>query len=149
MLLLLQFLVVGFTVALWWLARRDLTRAAIERHTPVIAEWTELQAAVNSLIVDLERRATMTEQRVSAAEQHLRSLAGLLVAGDMDEARDFPIAAPMGGVIEEAPQDERYSAVYALADSGVTDAREIARRTGLECGEIELILTLRVRRSRA
>lgn len=41
--------------------------------------------------------------------------------------------------------DDRYKAIYALVASGVTDSVEIARRTGLGRGEVELHLGLHAR----
>lgn len=148
MLLLLQFLVVAFTFAVWWLARRDLTRVAIERNAPAVEEWTELHKAVNSLIADLERRAAAAEQRVAAAEQRLQLLVSELDAGSaVGQIDAAPSEQPR--MAEEPPVEPRFAAVYALADSGVADVREIARQTGLECGEIELVLALRPRRLRS
>jgi len=46
-----------------------------------------------------------------------------------------------------APEEARYLPVFALADAGETDAGEIARQTGLPRGEIELVLSLRARRT--
>ena len=43
--------------------------------------------------------------------------------------------------------DPRYEPVYALLASGVADSVEIARRTGLGRGEVDLILSLRDRRA--
>ena len=51
-----------------------------------------------------------------------------------------------GQAAEPAP-DPRYLPVYALLNDGVTDPVEIARRTGLGRGEVELILSLRARRA--
>lgn len=45
------------------------------------------------------------------------------------------------------PEEARYQPVYALVDAGETDAAAIARQTGLPRGEIELVLSLRVRRA--
>jgi len=44
------------------------------------------------------------------------------------------------GVASHAP-------LYALLEEGVTDPAEIARRTGLGRGEVDLILSLRARRA--
>ncbi|MCW3059802.1 MAG: hypothetical protein JWQ02_1623 [Capsulimonas sp.] len=52
-------------------------------------------------------------------------------------------------VAPEAPpaplENDRYAAIYAMLASGVTDSTEIARRTGMGRGEVELILGLRAR----
>ncbi len=46
-----------------------------------------------------------------------------------------------------APEEARYQPIHALADAGEADAGEIARQTGLPRGEIELVLSLRARRT--
>lgn len=161
--LVLQFLVLGFTVVVWWLARRDLTRHAIERHTPAVQEWEQLQETVEMLIADLERRATHAEQRVAEAERRLEAAERRLEQGipaaaethlpSYDLLRAPEPSAPGAGSpptsweTEDSAHDARYAPVYALADSGVSDLAEIARRTGLGQGEVGLILSLRARRS--
>ncbi|MEO7719207.1 MAG: hypothetical protein ABIY70_23660 [Capsulimonas sp.] len=50
---------------------------------------------------------------------------------------DAPPAAPV--------ENDRYAAIYSMIASGVTDSTEIARRTGMGRGEVELILGLRAR----
>ncbi len=44
-------------------------------------------------------------------------------------------------------REQRYSHVYALADSG-SNAAEIAAETGMHCGEVELVLNMRRKRIR-
>ena len=45
------------------------------------------------------------------------------------------------------PEEARYQPVFALADAGQADPAEIARQTGLPRGEVELVLSLRARRT--
>ena len=47
--------------------------------------------------------------------------------------------------VSEPAEDDRYAAIYAMLASGVTNSTEIARRTGMGRGEVELILGLRAR----
>ena len=145
-LLLGQFLVLGFTLLAWWLARRDLSARAAQAQAPQSAEWERLREAVETLIADLERRAAAAEGRIAAAEQRLGGAEPSERHPANREMRvdDVPTRAPDS---QQAEHEERYAPAYALADDGVTDAAEIARRTGLGQGEVELILGLRARRA--
>lgn len=146
-LLLGQFLVLGFTLLAWWLARRDLSARAAQAQAPETAEWERLREAVETLIADLERRAAAAEGRIALAEQRL----GGAEPGERRPASpEAYVAAAPAGVpsSQQAEHEERYAPAYALADAGVTDAGEIARRTGLGQGEVELILGLRARGAR-
>lgn len=230
--LVLQFLVLALTAALWWAARRDLALKAADARTPVVEDWARLHVTVEQLMVELERRAVVAEQRVYTAEQSLQQVeqrlqAALAHANDAQSmgAASGPSAAPVPGALSAVPagepavpaqasiavmdrggpeaaiaplsgappltvagpppgttapapladtagraipfvewepslparaaapqvppplpQDPRYLPVYALADAGETDAAEIARRTRLPRGEVELVLSLRARR---
>lgn len=235
--LVLQFLVLALTAALWWAARRDLALKAADARTPVVEDWARLHVTVEQLMVELERRAVVAEQRVYTAEQSLQQVeqrlqAALAHASDAQSvgAASGPSAAPVPGALSAVPtgepavpvqasiavvdrggpeaavaplsaappltvagpppgtaiagttapapladtagraipfvewepslparasapqdpppvpQDPRYLPVYALADAGETDAAEIARRTRLPRGEVELVLSLRARR---
>ncbi|MDQ2688184.1 MAG: hypothetical protein M3Y28_09990 [Armatimonadota bacterium] len=147
-LLLGQFLVLGFTLIAWWLARRDLSARAAQAQTPALAEWERLREAVETLIADLERRAEAAEGRIAEAEQRLGAVKPNAMPNVVGEALVTSMPAPMFVPMPDTQQmehDERYAPAYALADSGVTDAGEIARRTGLGQGEVELILGLRAR----
>jgi hypothetical protein len=49
---------------------------------------------------------------------------------------------------EETPdEDPRHSTLHLLWEQGVTDPVELARRTGLGRGEVDLLLSLRGRRA--
>lgn len=145
-LLLGQFLVLGFTLVAWWLARRDLSARAAQAQAPAIAEWERLREAVETLIADLERRADAAEGRIAEAERRLNTVRPNAIPNVVSEV---PAAAmPSPPDTPHLEHEERYAPVYALADSGVTDAGEIARRTGLGQGEVELTLGLRARSSR-
>ncbi len=56
-------------------------------------------------------------------------------------------SAPAPPTLHLTPEEARYLPVYALADAGEADAAEISRQTGLPRGEIELVLSLRARRT--
>lgn len=151
-LLLGQFLVLGFTLVAWWLARRDLSARAAQAQAPAVAEWERLQEAVETLIADLERRAEAAEGRIAEAERRLSAARPSAMPNTMPNTMpnamsEAPTEAMPASVpnTEQREHEERYAPAYALADSGVSDAGEIARRTGLGQGEVELILGLRDR----
>ena len=58
-----------------------------------------------------------------------------------------PMAAPAATQSVPPPSnpDDRYAAIYALIAAGITDSVEIARRTGLGRGEVELHMGLHAR----
>ena len=135
--LLVQMLVLGFTAALWWIARRDLAARA----APVVppsppadtAELEQLCATLETLVTSLARRLDAVERAAASGP------------------RVPPPAAPPvpdAALVPADPlPDPRHEPVYALLASGVTDPVEIARRTGLGRGEVDLILSLRDRRA--
>ena len=62
------------------------------------------------------------------------------------EAGIRPLSAPAASTSAPAGgQDDRYAAIYALIAAGITDSVEIARRTGLGRGEVELHMGLHAR----
>jgi hypothetical protein len=56
-----------------------------------------------------------------------------------------PMSTPAAAPSAPATQDDRYAAIYALIAAGITDSVEIARRTGLGRGEVELHMGLHAR----
>ncbi len=58
-----------------------------------------------------------------------------------------PPAPGLSPLPADPPPDPQYAPVYALLALGVADPVEIARRTGLGRGEVDLILSLRGRRA--
>lgn len=145
--LLLQLLVLLFTAALWWLARRDLSaRAAAPR-----GDLERLRDAVEALSADLEARATAAEQRIADAQarldRHAADVERRLARGGAAETRGSLPNVTQENPAQERDGDGRYAPVYALAEAGETDLSEIARRTGLGRGEVELVLNLRARRA--
>lgn len=151
--LMFQFLVLAFTVLVWWLARRDLTRQAAEARSPAMAEWERLQDAVAALTADLERRAAAAEQRITDAEERL--LLSEMRLRPMPNPSAPPQAAEMlssgAAALPPSPpeaRDDPYAVIHALIAAGITDAGEISHRTGTPVGEVELILGLRARQAR-
>ena len=128
--LLLQFVVLAFTALVWWLARRDLTAQAAQARSGQGAELERLRAGVEGLAADLERRAEAAETKLRASINEARALTALETAA-----------------VLEPEADDRYAPALALAAAGVADPVEIARRTGLGRGEVELLLNLRARRA--
>ena len=168
-LLLVQLLVLGATGVLFWLARRDLTsRASSVPPPPDTRELEQLCVTLEALVTDLSRRLDRVERQAAQVAPALVPPApnsggagkkldgvGVLLAAPSDSAKPKPpLRLGEGGEIvpgrglsaEEAP-DARYAPVYALLDAGETDPQEIARRTDLSRGEVDLILSLRARRA--
>lgn len=154
--LLVQVLVLGFTAALWWIARRDLAARAAPRVPPSTApsadtaELEQLCATLETLVTSLARRLDAVER---AAPRPLAEYSAPPVLGAGGRSEGIPLApvlAPVAPALAPAAEslpDPRYEPVYALLASGVADPVEIARRTGLGRGEVDLILSLRDRRA--
>jgi len=165
--LLVQFLVLVFTGALWWFARRDLaSRSVPPPATEAQADTRELE----QLCVTLEALVTDLAQRLEAVEQRpqegvgARFIAPSLTAPVSPPAPLLPVLPEQGaneqGAMNRAPTGlsdpappglgaggASHAPLYALLDEGVTDPAEIVRRTGLGRGEVDLILSLRARRA--
>jgi len=170
--LLVQFLVLVFTGALWWFARRDLaSRSVPPPATEAQADTRELE----QLCVTLEALVTDLAQRLEAVEQRpqegagARFIAPSLTAPVSPPAPLLPVLPEQGaneqganeqgamyraptGLSDPAPPGlgaggASHAPLYALLDEGVTDPAEIVRRTGLGRGEVDLILSLRARRA--
>lgn len=126
-------MVLGATAALFWFARRDLAaRAAPPTHGT--EELEQLCTTLEALVTDLSQRLTALEQQEPCP------------------ARALPLSPPSGPANAEQRREElepsansQYASVYALIDAGITDAQEVACRTGLSRGEVDLILGLRAR----
>ncbi len=156
--LLVQFLVLAFTGALWWLARRDLKARPAPPQAAGPLDLEPLLATLETVVTDLARRLDRVERQI-AEGTHLPRFAGTPPeagggGGLGMMALPFPPPVSGRGGEERAgvgsldePQDARYAPVYALLDEGITDPQDIARRTGLSRGEVDLILSLRGRRT--
>ncbi|MGI4790792.1 MAG: hypothetical protein ACRYFS_18330 [Janthinobacterium lividum] len=154
--LLVQLLVLAFTGALWWIARRDLAArpkaSVLPAPTVDTAELEQLCATLETLVTSLSRRLEAVERQLTTAMRP-----GLVSSGnEIEEIRvdnnapeAFASAPPSFGprIDSEPVADPRYAPVYALLEAGVFDPVEIARQTGLGRGEVDLILSLRDRRA--
>lgn len=174
--LLVQFLVLAFTGALWWLARRDLaSRHALSTAQADTHDLEQLCATLEALVTDLARRLESLERQAALrhpaeAEPPMPSfsevgalLAAPSVSGHAGTPAEVPPtrgtwraerAAVLEGrdttvrpSTEPVPTDPRQASLDALLAEGITDPSEIARRTGLGRGEVDLILSLRARRA--
>ena len=138
--LLVQFLVLAFTGAVWWLARRDLaSRPAPQADTQ---ELEQLCATLEALVTDLAGRVEAMERRKESRENPA-PMPPPVGAGFSRPLVLSDVAAPP---LPE-PESASHVSLYALLDEGVTDPAEITRRTGLGRGEVDLILSLRARRA--
>jgi len=137
--LLVQFLVLVFTGALWWLARRDLSsRPLPPPATPAdTRELEQLCVTLEALVTDLAGRLEAVERQKDVERQRRE------VRGD-PAPTSVPVSSPAASAEPEAAS---HAALSALVAEGVTDPAEIARRTGLGRGEVDLILSLRARRA--
>ncbi len=163
-LLLVQFLVLAFTGALWWLARRDLASraAAAPPAPPETAELEQVIATLEALVTDLSRRLERVERQTILPGNEtplypkkpphpnrpsgLREADGILSSVPEGLSPSRP-ALSVPDIEPARTEDAHYAPIYALLDEGITDPQEIVRRTGLSRGEIDLILSLRAQRA--
>lgn len=139
--LLVQVLVLVFTAALWWIARRDLA-TRVPPAIPPSAETNADTAELEQLCATLETLVTSLARRLDAVERAASS-------EPLVPPPAFPFAPDLSPAAQPSDSlpEPRYEPVYALLASGVADPVEIARRTGLGRGEVDLILSLRDRRT--
>ena len=161
----------GATAVLFWLARRDLSARAAPPPAAPAADTRELEqlcATLETLVTDLARRLEALEHaarreptpsRLGSPPLPVREgeKSGGPEAGDINESASvlsslrtsYPSLTGRGGEPKRdgVGSDPRHAPLYALLDQGITDPVEIARRTGLGRGEVELILSLRARRA--
>ena len=141
-----------FTCALWWIARRDLAARPAPPPPVALSEMADLEqlcATLETVVTDLSKRLDALERGVPASDPPRLTEApaerggDLLAAAPSAPAPSAPVTAP-----RLAPEaDPRHQPVFALLAEGVTDPAEIARRTGLGRGEVDLILSLHARRA--
>ena len=146
--LLVQFLVLAATAALFWRARRDLASRA-GSPSPAAHSTEELEqlcGTLEALVTDLSRRLSVLERQGSSLPAEISSVGARLAAPTLSAAplSAAPVRAESAAISAPAP-DPQYAPVYALMEAGVTDPQEVARRTGLSRGEVDLILSLRAR----
>ena len=136
-----------FTGALWWIARRDLAARPAPPPPVALSELADLEqlcATLETVVTDLAKRLDALERGVPAADPPRLREVPAERGGDLLAAAPFAaVAAPR--IAPEA--DPRHQPVFALLAEGITDPAEIARRTGLGRGEVDLILSLHARRA--
>ena len=171
--LLVQLLVLAFTGALWWIARRDLSARvpppALTAEPADTAELEQLCATLETLVTSLARRLDSVERQIAApspppepavwdaaeAPAEIRQVEMKPIQREYAERETLdaapPSFGPRGHLDQKEPKpaepDPRLAPVYALLEAGVFDPVEIARQTGLGRGEVDLILSLRDRRA--
>ncbi len=159
--LLAQGLVLVFTAALWWIARRDLAaRSAAPPDTAKSAETNAEMAELEQLCATLETLVTSLARRLDAVERAVAepfvpappmpAMPSVLPMPSVSPLPSMPLppAVPViNAAPPDTPPDPRYAPVYALLAAGVSDPAELARRTGLGRGEVDLILSLQSRRA--
>lgn len=142
-LLLVQFLVLVFTGALWWMARRDLSNRALP--PPAVPESADTQNAkiqdLEQLCVLLETLTTDLARRVEALEHTPRPAAVSKSGLGADPPKPEPAKQE-----PETDLDPRHAQMADLVASGVSDPAALARQTGLGRAEVDLLLSLRSRR---
>jgi len=153
-LLLVQFLVLAFTGALWWIARRDLAARSASGPPPIGGTaGGEETRALEQLCVSLEALASDLARRVDALERQAARVApqGSPAPGAVFDTGSETGVAPAPSLRPPPASDlaasEADRAVAALLTAGVTDPAEIARRAALSRGEVDLILSLRARQA--
>ena len=170
--LLVQFLVLAFTGVVWWLARRDLSSRPAPPAVPVgdTRELEQLCATLEALVTDLAGRLAAVERQVAISLIRSPVQGAAEGSGQEEQSEEgrgnpaptgngvgagFPRPPALSSSTPARPTPEpkselenaSHTALYALLDEGVTDPAEIARRTGLGRGEVDLILSLRARRA--
>lgn len=163
--LFVQGLVLVFTGALWWIARRDLLSRAASPPAVDTADLEQLCATLETLVTNLSRRLDAVEavgQKNAETRQSSREPLPIFEMPPrlLEPAFAEPVFAEPAfaepvfaepvfaeAVPADPLPDPRYAPVYALLASGVSDPIEIARQTGLGRGEVDLILSLRDRRA--
>ncbi len=135
---LLLIVIVGFVVYLTAVRyrRRGVSERQIEQGEAESGEQ-ELRRTMERLLLELEELSREISGRI---DTKMKTLEVLIRQAD-ERIQALEGAMPEGGKsIREAAS--RYKEIYELADSG-TSLEEIASRTGIQSGEVELILSLR------
>lgn len=104
--------------------------------TPLTAPLPPPGAAAPPLAVDMPLRPAAFAEAETA-----------LPALPVSEPATVPAPPASPPPLPLMPEEARYQPVFALADAGQADPAEIARQTGLPRGEVELVLSLRARRT--
>ncbi len=146
--------------ALFQQAKSDLTARAAQ--VPVLSEVKALQKSVIALLEQLKLESTQVSAQLEARCAEARDLLTALdrrlegtpaASTRVSSRRRETVAAVTSARAERAAGEtessttadsSRYQEIYTLADGGLS-AAQIAQKTGLSEGEVELILGLRTR----
>jgi hypothetical protein len=134
---------------------------ALERDMQTLL--VEYEQMIRNMTSQLDTRAAKLELLIKEADEKLAALraanAGSIPAYSAASAESAAVAEPEAAAIARATDltptprrdptgpDPRHAEVYALADQGLP-ARDVARRTGIPHGEIELMLNIRASSSK-
>lgn len=124
---------------------RDATEAA-EREARVMS--LVARGMTNSVEIARQTGLTRGEVELILTLHNLHIAPGSRTVAEPARATPAPEAAAARKVSPDdivVNPDDRYAAIYALIAAGVTDSVEIARRTGLGRGEVELHMGLHAR----
>ncbi len=125
---------------------------SVEREmTQLLVELSEMSRQISA---QLDTRAAKLELLIKDADERLARLEGLSpeapahvrIAAEaaIGTQSTLPSSADIPPPRQEQRSEERYQAIYALADRG-TGASDIARQLDRPRGEVELILALRAK----
>ena len=106
-------------------------KAAEEVSVQLYEVGREMQAQLATKMKMLDALLEEADDRIAK----LRALTG-------ERPAEGPGERPRSAAVDRAPISPRHARVYALADEGLA-ALEISRRTGIQVGEVNLILELR------
>jgi hypothetical protein len=136
--LVIAFLAAGIGVSIFWaLQRRAPAAVAPDASEEVRRELArlveELKGAVRQQVDRLDREVRRVQEAVAEAERARAAL---------EDARTRLDPKPSAKAAGEKPGNPLHSRVFELRDAGKEPA-DIGVETGLEVGEVELILGLR------
>ncbi len=115
--------------------------------TPLTAPLLPPGAAAPSLAVDMPLRPAAFVEAETALPALPVSEPATVPAPPASPPLTAPAPPAAPPPLPLMPEEARYQPVFALADAGQADPAEIARQTGLPRGEVELVLSLRARRT--
>lgn len=131
-------------------ARQQRLNAELTRLERLSAE---VSMTAGAMLEQVDMRIDYLNDLVAQVEQRLAAAAQPAAPAQPQPPTPTPAPAPVAGKAPTAPASiQRYqevrAEVSALADQGL-DAGQIAERTGVPRGEVQLILNLRSRRASA
>ena len=108
----------------------------------LMVQLEELSRSINAQI---DTKFAKLEQSISDADKRIVALRTLLEYPRSESKKNSEPPRPVDPPVAPGPEnrsDDRFRAIYELADQGMTPV-EIAQKLGRRTGEIELILNLR------